>query len=487
MIKGGAVNKHCSILNYIRHADEELYELIQDLCIGRAFNPRRGSPGITFLRPDKSLLKDIKKLAEGDNPEEAVDALQALILLDNLPSINDFDDKKSDIPTFHRVKLPITSADGKKVVLQNGAEIVPDKDFTSRGDRTNISVYLISKALVPVEGEAADFSNAKSVKTKKGGAEMGALDGSFNRSAVFDLVIKNMYGSINQQRDAAMELIVALYGWAIQTKKDNLAKLIASQVTHDSLASLAIILQPYKRGSLYITEDDLKEFRKHMYGNDNNSRFRSMPVFSFNKRAMALYNELANNQTNYRDEFKRIGDKLREIAEQSNIVDSASPANAATKIGKAIQQVSSIVQSTLPGRHGLSDKEKFAEAELRVLSAVLLDNSGGDPSEEEVLELFHKCTLDSPYMLDDRSLMYGSHVGFYMSTALLVLLSGLYMIVPIDHTTENVSTSVSDVIRMNRFISLSGAIGNMRSVMLRRENSQSAIEGAVQGVNVHNI
>lgn len=482
MIKGGAVSKHCSILNYIRKADEELYDLIQELCVGRAFSPRRNSPGITFLRPDKALLKEIKKLAEGDNPEEAVDAIQALILLDNLSSINDFDAKKSDIPTFHRKKLPITSVDGKKVILQNGAEIVPDNDFNARSDRSNLAVYLISKSLVPVDGEAADFSHAKVTKTKKGGAQL-YKKGTLSRSQLFEKIVDEMYsvdqnGSLVNQRDAAMELIVSLYAFASKSQeKHNIAELIASQVTHDSLASLAVILQPYKtRGHIYLSDDMLDSFRENMYaqGGFENSKF-----YTYVKGISNIYCKLANAETKHAAVCDTVAGKIISYVKDGNTT-AVAPATVVRSIRTAIGNT----KGSLPSeRQRLSDIEIYAEAELRVLSAVLLDNSQGNPSVEEVKELFRNCTLDEPRYVADKGMMYGAHISFYMSTALLILLSGAYASVPISSTYKSsVSTNVSDVVNANQFIDLSSAVYGLGPVKGRMDASQKQIDDTIDAV-----
>jgi len=471
MIRGGAVSKHCSILNYIRKADEELYELIQDLCIGRAFAPRRGAPGITFLRPDKSLLKDIKKLAEGDNPEEAVDALQALILLDYLPSLTDFDSKQSDIPTFHRKKLPVTSADGKKVILQNGAEIIPDKDFNARSDRSNIAVHLISKALVPIDGEAADFSHANVSKPKKGGAQL--IEGNVTRSELFRRVMKEMYAENDSQRDAAMELLVSLYIWATESKNHvEIAKLIASQVSHDSLASLAIILQPFKSsGKIYISDADLKNFTDYMY---TDAGFQKSILYTFNPNAVAIYDKLCEGNSKYKAEFENIVSKV------SNVVDvsAMAPANIVSKMSNIIDSSKNI----LPGlRKELSMQEIYAETELRIMSAIVLENSDGNPSLVEMEYIYENCKLDKPQYLDNKPLMFSGHISWFMSTGMLAILSGAYCYVPCSVG----SSSLEDVVRADKFINISKVVECLKYVKKRRNNSKNLINSVVNSISAH--
>ena len=47
MSKG--VQKYCSILNYIRQADEDLFELVQDLCVVICLSQEKTHPALHFL------------------------------------------------------------------------------------------------------------------------------------------------------------------------------------------------------------------------------------------------------------------------------------------------------------------------------------------------------------------------------------------------------------------------------------------------------
>ena len=154
------VSRYCSILNYIKNSDEDLYDIITDLCIARWFTPRRKN-GITFLFPDSALVKKIKKIVGEDEPEKVIPLFKALILDDYLPEPSDFENKKSDIPTRDRKKLPIKNVSGDKIILSNGATLSPDKSFKPRSDRMNMAVYKLSGNLVPTDTEKADYSNLK--------------------------------------------------------------------------------------------------------------------------------------------------------------------------------------------------------------------------------------------------------------------------------------------------------------------------------------
>lgn len=448
MSKG--VNKHCSILNYIRHADNELYELVQDLCIGRIFVPRRGSPGITFLRPDKLLLKEIQKMAAGENPEDAVEAIQSLVLLDNISSLREFEDKKSDIPTFLRKKLPVDRADGKKVKLKNKGEIVVDEDFMARGDRPNISVYILSGELVPPNTEAADFTNAKP-KEKRGGADLGEAD-AYNKKFVFENIVSD-----TSDREPAMELLMALHKWA-STNKPELAELIASQASYDTLASLAIVLQPYKtEGVTYVDNETWKRFKQAAYGMSGSGvNYRDDKLYSFNRNVMDDYEKLVDSKHSAADDMSKHVVMLADKVGRPSIVAS---------LGKFYNSVPRDKLGVLRG--SLSPKELFAEAELRVISAVLLDNEAG---KEEVKRWFQKLDLTRPYMCDNKDTVASGNIGVYFSTVYLITRSNALFYVP----GMNLSRDIRAISEETATIDLNLSLRDSRKS--RRQASQDAIE-----------
>lgn len=411
--------------------------------------PRKGAAGITFLRPDKALLKDIQDMASGDEPESAIEALQSLVLLDNISSIGEFDDKKSDIPTYLRKKLQVVSADGKKVILKNGAEIVPDKDFQARKDRGNISVYIISKALVPADGPDADFSNAVA-KEKKGGADLGA-----NRQSLFENVLHSFCVT---DRDSAMELLVAMHGWAKATGANGVAKAIEAKASFDTLATLAIILQPYSPSvSPYIGDEDLDAFRTAMYMDKN---FQSdTHAYSRNEKCNNDYSVLASGDSESQKDSK--------MTEKVQVHST----KLAAKMGKlnAVRLLNDYYNVECQELcSGVSALRLFAEAELRVLSAMVLENSSGRFDEDELLAIYRNCKLDKPYMCNDKDLIQSSNLGFYYSTVYLIARSDALFYVPSLAGSDTSAISGDTV-----FIGLNLAMKNMLNN--KREKSQESI------------
>ena len=78
-------------------------------------------------------------------------------------------------------------------------------------------------------------------------------------------------------------------------------------------------------------------------------------------------------------------------------------------------------------RKQLNKKERFAEAELRVLSAIAFDN---EPDRAVLEDLYKNCKLNEPYMCADAELVRNSNIGFYFSTVYLIARSDALLYVP---------------------------------------------------------
>ena len=441
------VSKYCSILNYLRHVDSDLYDLLQDLCLVKILIPNKKGRGLTFLRPDSTLFNKIKSLAQGDNPEEAVEALQSMVLLDNLPKLDAFHGK--GIPTYLKNKLPVKSVESSKVILSNGAEIERDPDFSSRKDIGNISVYILSKELVPVTGEVVDVkSYNKAKKEKKGGADL-----SGGKKQLFQRVVRDFcnpsYG------DTAMELLVALYGWAtkcpyVQGHPDvpKLVQAIEAKASFDTLATLAIIMRPYGN-SPYLSDELFSLFvAKYPQGD---ASFATFGAYTNNQGAVELYEKLARGTTGKADSIsKTVARNMSKATAVSNLTNYYN--ELASKMGNE-----------------LSAKELFAEAELRVLSATMLDNSAGCYDAKQLNGVYENCSLSSPYICSSPELLKTLGVGFYYSTVYLIARSDALAYTPGLKGTG----TLADIADDSKTISLNDAMCDLLSG--KRAKSQTIL------------
>jgi len=435
-------------MNYLEQTDTNLYNLIRHLCLGKMLVPRRNSPGITFLRPDKALFGKINQLVESQ-PEEAANILRSMVLLDYLETLDDFEDKKSDIPTLLRKKLPIASVSDTKITLTNGAEITKDKDFQHRDDRNNIAVYIISKEFVPMDTENSTFSNVqKSSKSKKvkGGAEF-----QNTKKELFEAILAlHTNPAVMKERNPAAEVLVSLCDFLSPPDENttmpdqeqsggseyqNLYTLVLSQLSYDTLASLAIILQPYRASSenIYITADVYNAWKPR-------ASSPAIDYYSYHPDPIEQYKNYMHKATIM---FSNVYPMIK--SEIDMISSSASKVDIIKHLRQSYHRLSNSGQfgnyRTATFRLG---KLALAESELRVFSAILHESSKGCLDKDEANRLYkQQCTLDMPYIVGDKDQIAMSNIGFYFSTAYLIARSdglcyvpGIHLLGSLDHIAD---------------------------------------------------
>jgi hypothetical protein len=167
------------------------------------FTPRRGG-SITFLNPDAAYIKEIKKAAESDKPEEATDMIDSLILMDLFEKPEDFASKKDDISTLLGTRLIVKSVTPSKVIVDDG-EITSDpkfKPFERHGSakRGNMAVMNL-KGRVKYEGapKAAPRKNGKKSAPKT--AEGGGSDDELHQ--IKCKIIKDKFAAIESDKKSA--------------------------------------------------------------------------------------------------------------------------------------------------------------------------------------------------------------------------------------------------------------------------------------------
>lgn len=396
------VSKYCSILNYLRHHHEDVHELIQDLCIGRYFKPRKDQ-GVTFLCPDGKLVAELKAMAAGSDPEKAVDVIRSLVITDVLNSPGDLE---GDLPTaLNGHKLVVESSNAKEAKLAGGAVVSEESNWDVRGSKDRpflLSVLKLSGSFPKATaGEAGK-------KVKKGGA---AMKGS-KRQDVFEHVLSECCKT--DKRDPAMELLVSLVTFLQEQKDGDVCKRVCSQLSGDTLASLAIILRPYaQNGTPYVDEVLWGKFC-------NEYHHPELPFFCVVPNPGELYNNFM------KEGAEALKGSMKDIENQRNQV--LSNASTATITGRLTSAYHDLAQKSLRGVQ-VNSEQLLCEGELRVLSA-LLHISYGDVQYRdaaEFLNLFkNQCNLDKPYL----NLGRNPNPAFYYSTYYLLARSDGFYFVP---------------------------------------------------------
>lgn len=438
------VDRYCAISNYLRHSDPELFELFTDLCQTKNLIPKKGRAGLTLLRPDKALADKLIKMAKS-NAKEATTMLQSLLLCDPIQSLQDF---KGPVVTFHGEKLDVKSVDAKKVTLGNGAEIQMDPDFKPTEDRQNISVCVISGDFVGIDqGEKVPFNKPSAKPVKKGGVEYDV-----NRAGLWKQIVVAQCDEKLADRDIAMEVIMHLYHKANNDQK----RVIRSKVSYDTLGSLFILLRPYSRSDsgIYVPDDLLAKLNQGSTESfkKNNLLFVTIPD------CCTKFDEMINlGASEYKSQYASLKSKSSEMA----IVMSTGNAPA--------------VLSDAYGSPQAETQRKLAEAECRVLSALLQETANGMPlTPDEIFAITNSLTLDTPSMCANTEFITGMGIGYYYSTVYLIARSDAFDYVP--HIDEECASNISENITDdNAFISLHMYFRGLNQD--KREKSQNVMQG----------
>ncbi len=164
MVKANTLKRFCRLTKYIEQKDPELYQAIDDLCVGHYFKPSNNSSGITLLYPvDAGYRKKIIKHAYSTDVDVAVNMIKSLILNGHFNSPEDM--VNNGVVNKLNHELEVESATEDQVKFKNGLVAKKDENFIPMSHRENMSVFLLSgKGEISLEG-----SVAKPKKEKIGG------------------------------------------------------------------------------------------------------------------------------------------------------------------------------------------------------------------------------------------------------------------------------------------------------------------------------
>lgn len=403
-------NNKKSLLSYIQNVNLPLHKLIKNLGMqGTLMNPTSNS-GVTFLNPSKELTNELKNVT----PEEQAKYVSALFLQMYLDKPTKFEEA-TDIPTGLFQKLDVSKVDGNSVHLSNGGKLTP-KDTLG----TNIAIYDLEDALVSVDGESSVYTADEKPK-------LPAMTGGFDyknkgatRQSVFETVLdcycnckKGEHdGGNKHQRDPAMELLVAL---ALYFKKVNpsLYDCITSLLSNDTMSSLAIVLQPYRDSSTYITDAEYADFAEKNT-DAANTKYCYIDNPSYVYKAM-----MKNSASTYSSSLKTICDA------RSDVLKNVNKPTIVTVMGTFFDTIKKVKLPNLRVNVLQSGSKKllFCEAELRVIAGIANDNSNGSISHDELQNIYIKYNLNEPHILSSQNVINELNIAYYYSAVWAMLRS----------------------------------------------------------------
>ena len=406
-------NKIKSLLSYIQNVNPPLYKLIKNLGMqGTLMSPTDNS-GVTFLNPSEKLTNELIKMPK-DNQIDKVKYISALFLQMYLDTPTKFEEA-TDIPTGLFQKLGVSGVDRNSVSLSSGGTLTPN---TTIGN--NIAVYNLEGKLVPIDGESSAYTADEK-------PNLPAMTGGFDyknkgatRRSVFETVLdcycncKNGEhdGGNKHQRDPAMELLVAL---ALYFKKANpsLYDCITSLLSNDTMSSLAIVLQPYRDSSTYITDAEYAEFAEKNT-DASNTKYCYIDNPSYVYKAM-----MKNSASTY-------SSSLKDICEaRTNVIKNVNKPTIVASMSKFFDNLNKFKLPELRKNVLQSSSKKllFCEAELRVIASIANDNSNGSISHDELQNIYKKYNLNEPHILSSQNVINELNIAYYYSAVWAMLRS----------------------------------------------------------------
>ena len=152
---------------------------------------------------------------------------------------------------------------------------------------------------------------------------------------------------------------------------------------------------------------------------------------------------------------QELPDQIRQACESTR--DTLSKVSVVKKIAVCYKRLTAPVSKvcSLRGSTLSNPKLALAESELRVFSAIIQDSARECIDHAEAASVFRsKCTLDQPYMLDQQQQISPSNIGFYFSSAYLLVRSDALCYWP----GTNFGNDLSVIIDESKFIDLSASL-----------------------------
>jgi hypothetical protein len=216
--------------------------------------------------------------------------------------------------------------------------------------------------------------------------------------------------------DCAMEFIVSMHYYVSKMSENttnnttnttllnpeeakNIKELIESQVSYDTITSLAIILQPYKDIKTYINNEQFGKIIQGINGNvgDKLTNFNKSPVYTYIKNPCKYYENLVETC-----KFSEVSNKIKKIcSELSSKLTKINPSNT---INLMLGEIKNIVKpnTSVLGKLRCDSPMSllFAESELRIVSAIVQENQVMEPEEvSEIISMFNQHNLNQVYYI----------------------------------------------------------------------------------------
>lgn len=431
---GGKVSKKLKkfprISDYLERDHPAVYQLLVDSGMIGNLTPKRGT-GRTFLLPDASLIKQIRKLLDGtgDDPEKATEILGSLIVKDYLPTTKDWIAKKDDIPNVMGKKVQVKSSTGDKVELVAGT-IEVDKKYMplsrqARAPRGNTAVWKL-KGHVPHDAKVPD---ATGKYIRKGAKVQGAFEFTANEDISLRELTRRIIADVKKSDSHPFE--EALAGLLGVCKNDELCKLwVCMNLAHGPVAAYFLVFQPGCDEKYRVLNEQVGEFL--------NSGFTS-PGPNAPRQLLEVWRNMPVNEEAMKERFDQLDSAMESKNAVSVLEQTYKNLAKDNMIGDAKNVIPDVLMDRLKDMFTEEERAKFLagndEFGFRIETKML--NAGDEINDKikalnEIAEMcgnvvYQKPVLSSTQFLSNlikpNQLYLSGHLTFMRSSHCINILS----------------------------------------------------------------
>lgn len=263
------VQKYCRIFNWIQDYDEELAEVMTNLCIDRICDTTKKYPSITFLMPKGKFRTEIIDMAYSSTPEKAVDMIISCVLPYGFSSIESFNSaQSSQIGNKLRYLFPkIVSPNSKTVAFEDKLVIKTSNPKMIPRDGVKIFVWDIESGQPPNNFNKyvskQEYIIPDGSRQIKGGVDC-TLDpiSQLNSKprALFAQSIEQLVRDEIQKihsKNPYLPVVVLLLHRLIERANYQVFLKVRPILDIDPIITFYILLEPYKLVGEYLVSDDI--------------------------------------------------------------------------------------------------------------------------------------------------------------------------------------------------------------------------------------
>jgi len=278
----------CSLYSFIRKHNSKLYDLLDDICATGLFRPRDRNE-VTFLNPDDKLTKELEKMINKGDGEEALNKLKSLFIYGK------HDKLSGDLVTYNRKKI--------KTDL---SKLSKSKNFKQWSSKNNSYVFEYTLATFPEESATVEAPKTKK-KTVKGSSE------NKNRIHATEEITKDVHDKKHNHK-VAYKLNSLLE--FIKKKDNTLYNKVVALVDPNMTLTWYILVQPTKMDNHHISNELFEEWYAKGFKNPINSVSLIKQIFTTEMHENSKLKEISQS----RKQIKDVGfeDTQRNIIEAYN-------------------------------------------------------------------------------------------------------------------------------------------------------------------------